>query len=114
MYWKMEIEDLKQVCRKQKIAIQKVLLYIEEVIDAENEKELCAIKEELEESALLSHSHIREEAKPPRENNCLWSEMSPWKRRIRLLADNMSRLNLNFINRLQHEIRNGKLFLKSA
>jgi len=97
MYWKQSFEDLKQVHRKQRIAIQKVLLYIEQVIDAENEHELSVIKEELEESALLSHSHTREEAKPPRalmDSDSLPCELeSPWKRRIRLLAEKMSRFN---------------------
>jgi len=95
MYWKKSEEEIKQIFRKQRAAILKVLLYIEEVIDNKNEKELSIIKEELEESALLFHSRNREEAKPPREK-CLDCEFSPWKRRIRLLAKKMSSINLKW------------------
>ena len=76
--------------------IEEALNYIEDVMDANDEKVLSIIREVLEGTSRNFHS-INGEAKPPFYFpllDCENGKFNVWRRRIRLLAEKMSNLNL--------------------
>jgi len=100
-----ELEEEKKINKMLRKRILKVLSYIEDVMNSDNDKQLSLIRDELLGSS-LSHLLIRGEAKPPREYNlnpegicsvgpnCFCGLTYFVETKDKATADDMSRLNL--------------------